>query len=73
MNTKVSQAKSDLNLMTNLGKALEIEKDIFDMHQKMKEKAMALEKQGVPLHVPISQQPIVSYLSQINRMVRLAA
>ena len=37
------------------GKALEIEKDIFDMHQKMKEKALSLEKQGIPIHGPISQ------------------
>ena len=41
-------------------KALKIEKDIFDMQQKMNETELALKKQGIAIKGQINQQPIVS-------------
>jgi hypothetical protein len=43
-----------------IAKALKIEKDIFDMQQKMNEMELTLKKQGMPIKGQINQQPIVS-------------
>jgi hypothetical protein len=56
-----------------VAKALKIEKDIFDMQQKMKETELALKKQGIAIKGQINQQPIVSrrrLLKQVGRRVR---
>ena len=50
---------NDLSRMA-VAKALKIEKDIFDMQQKMNEMELALKKQGVAIKGQINQQPIVS-------------
>jgi hypothetical protein len=44
----------------SVAKALKIEKDIFDMQQKMNETELALKKQGIAIKGQINQQPIVS-------------
>jgi hypothetical protein len=43
-----------------IAKALKIEKDIFDMQQKMNEMELTLKKQGIAIKGQINQQPIVS-------------
>jgi len=55
-----------------VAKALKIEKDIFDMQQKMNEMELALKKQGIAIKGQINQQPIVSrwWLMQVGRGAR---
>jgi hypothetical protein len=55
---KLPSAFSDTKYI--VAKALKIEKDIFDMQQKMKETELALKKQGIAIKGQINQQPIVS-------------